>query len=227
MRCDDQYQGCLTTPVLIDKTKLLLKQIQSYSKESLQGYLKCNDKLLNEAYNYFSTMTLQPRYPAILTYDGISYKYMAPHVFDEQAMDYCNKHVRIISGFYGLLRPFDGIEPYRLEMQTKIGLYEFWGDSIYQALDSNIIINLASKEYDQVIKKYLQPHDRLIDISFCQLIDGKLKEKGVYVKMARGDLASYMCTHQITDVEAIKQYDGLGYHFSESHSTENHFVFLN
>lgn len=227
MRLDDEYQGELTRPLLLEKSRQLLTKLRSYDLKTLQGYLKCNDRLAYEAFQSFQQMQLEPRYPALLTYDGISFKYMAPHVFDEQMMAYANKHVRIISGLYGLLRPLDGIEPYRLEMQTKMDLYGFWGDDIYRALDDHVVINLASKEYDVVIKKYLTSKDTLIDVSFCQLVDGKPKEKGVYVKMARGDLVAYMCKHQVTSIDELKAYDGLGYHFSETYSTPNHIVFLN
>ena len=105
--------------------------------------------------------------PAILAYDGIQYTYMAPDVFEQQYFDYVQEHVRILSGFYGSVKPLDGVVSYRLEMQAKAkidgckNLYEFWCDSLYREVlpEGRIIINLASKEYSKCVEKYLQPQD--------------------------------------------------------------------
>lgn len=106
--------------------------------------------------------------PALLSYDGIQYTYMAPVVFEDGQYDYVQEHLRILSGFYGVLKPMDCVVPYRLKMQAKAAvagyknLYDFWGYSLYQEVadDSRVIVNLASKEYSKCIEKYLQPGDR-------------------------------------------------------------------
>ena len=105
---------------------------------------------------------------------GIAFQYMAPSVFEIQQFEYLQKHLRILSAFYGILKPMDGVTPYRLEMQAKVGigdaknLYEYWGELLYRSVidDSRIIINLASKEYSKCIEKYLTPQDRYITIVF-------------------------------------------------------------
>lgn len=108
--------------------------------------------------------------PAILAYDGIAYKYMAPSVFEDSQFSYIQEHLRMLSAFYGVLKPMDGVRPYRLEMQAKLrvgdykDLYAYWGDNLYKSIvdESHVIINLASKEYSKCIEKYLNER---IDIS--------------------------------------------------------------
>ena len=115
--------------------------------------------------------------PALLSYEGIQYQYMAPNVFSREAWDYVQKNLRILSGLYGVLKPLDGVVPYRLEMQAKVrlggkrNLYDFWGCKLYeQVIDqSRTIINLASKEYSKCVEPYLQPEDRFITVSYTHL----------------------------------------------------------
>ena len=138
--------------------------------------------------------------PALLAYDGIQYTYMAPAVFEDGQFDYVQEHLRILSGFYGVVKPLDGVVPYRLEMQAKAAvsghknLYDFWGDSLYQEVmdESGILINLASKEYSKCIEKYLRPEDRYITCIFGELEGGRVVQKGVYAKMARGEMVRFM-----------------------------------
>ena len=144
------------------------------------------------------------------------------------------QNLRILSGFYGVLKPLDGVTPYRLEMQAKAGigankdLYEFWGASLYEEVvdDSHVIVNLASKEYSKCIEKYLKNEDRLITCVFGEIVNGKVVQKGTYAKMARGEMVRYMAENNITEVERIKSFDRLGYEYSEELSTENDFIFI-
>ena len=132
--------------------------------------------------------------PAILSYEGIQYQYMAPAIFEKGMLDYIQEHLRILSGFYGVLRPMDGVTPYRLEMQARASidgsknLYDFWGEELYEEVrdESGIIINLASKEYSKAIEGFLTPKDTMITCVFGDLEDGKVVQKGTYAKMARG-----------------------------------------
>lgn len=108
--------------------------------------------------------------PAILSYEGIVFQYMAPSVFEEKQFKYIQNHLRILSAFYGVLKPLDGVTPYRLEMQSKAeiegarNLYDYWGERLYHSVidDSRIIINLASKEYSKCIERYLSCKDKYI-----------------------------------------------------------------
>lgn len=172
--------------------------------------------------------------PALLAYDGIQYTYMAPAVFEDGQYDYVQEQLRILSGFYGVVKPMDGVVPYRLEMQAKAvvsgyrNLYDFWGDSLYREVvdESRIIVNLASKEYSKCIEKYLQPDDRFITCVFGELDGEKIVQKGVYAKMARGEMVRFMATNAITKPEEIKAFDWSGYHFREDLSSENEFIFI-
>ena len=197
----------------------------------------CNDKIAEENYVRLQEMNLQNTAmltPAILSYDGIAFQYMAPAVFEDGQFDYVQEHLRILSGFYGVLKPMDGVTPYRLEMQAKAkvagtsNLYEYWGDTLYSEVrdDSGVIINLASKEYSRCIEKYLHPEDRFITCIFGELENGRVVQKGVYAKMVRGDMVRFMAEHQIEDPKMLKTYDRMHYHFSAERSSEAEYVFI-
>ena len=172
--------------------------------------------------------------PAILSYEGIQYQYMAPSVFATVQYDYIQEHLRIWSGFYGVLKPMDGATPYRLEMQAKLAcggyknLYDYWGSTIYdEVIDkSRIIINLASKEYAKCIEKFLEPEDTYITCVFGASDGEKVRQKGTYAKMARGEMVRFMAEHGVEDLQELKQFDRLGYCYREELSTETEYVFL-
>jgi cytoplasmic iron level regulating protein YaaA (DUF328/UPF0246 family) len=158
---------------------------------------------------------------------------MAPTVFEKGQMDYIQEHLRILSAFYGVLKPMDGITPYRLEMQAKASLegkrdlYDLWGERIYRevALDSDVIINLASKEYSRCVEKYLKPEDTFITVNFGEVDKGRFVTKATYAKMARGEMVRYMAENKIENPEKIKEFDRLGYVFREDMSDRTSFVF--
>ena len=141
-------------PLFLDRTQLLCEKLCSMSYAELKKLWKCNDKIAELNTERLKNMDLRSNLtPAVLSYEGIQYQYMAPGVFSREELDYVKEHLRILSGFYGLLRPFDGVRPYRLEMQAKLAmgqakdLYAFWGDSLAAALfsETDCVINLASK----------------------------------------------------------------------------------
>lgn len=233
MKKDDDL-GFYDLPVFLDKTKEILKCLKSLSKNELKEIWKCNDKIADENIDRLEKMNLEGDLtPAILAYEGIAYKYMAPSVFEDSQFSYIQEHLRILSAFYGILRPMDGVRPYRLEMQAKLrvagnkDLYAYWGDDLYKSLidESRVIINLASKEYSKCIEKYLVDGDRYITISFCELVDGKLVTKGTYAKMARGEMVRYMAENNISDVENIKSFDRLDYAYRDELSSDDEYVF--
>ena len=128
----------------------------------------------------------------------------------------------------------DGVVPYRLEMQAKAAvsghknLYDFWGDSLYREVvdDSRIIVNLASKEYFKCIEKYLRPDDRYITCIFGELEGNKVVQKGVYAKMARGEMVRFMAGIQAETPEQIKAFNWSGYHYDQDRSSDNEYVFI-
>lgn len=231
MKSDFEDYHAMTLPLYIEKTALLLKYLKSLDLKELQTLLNCNDKIASLNYERYAHMDLEKGLtPALLSYEGIQYQYMAPQVFEESYDQYVGEHLRILSGFYGILKPFDGIVPYRLEMQAKLktdfcdNLYAYWIDVVSHELKDEVIINLASKEYSQVVRKNIPKH-LWIDIVFAEEIDGKLKEKGVYVKMARGEMVRFMAENQIEDIQEIKKFNGLGYTYNAQASFEQLYVF--
>ena len=221
-------------PVFLEKSEEILGWLQERNDEELKKLWKCNDKIAAENIERIKTMNFQkPLTPAVLAYEGIAYQYMAPAVFEDGHFDYVQEHLRILSAFYGVLKPMDGVEPYRLEMQAKaaIGtsanLYDFWDDRLYREVvdDSRIIINLASKEYSRCIEKYLVPDDRYITITFCEQFRDRLVTKGTYAKMARGEMVRYMAENQIENPEDIRNFNRLGYVFRDDLSSDYEYVY--
>ena len=222
-------------PKFLTNTEEICGQLQSMSYEELKKLWKCNDQIAELNVRRLRDMDLLgPLTPAVLAYEGIQYQYMAPGVFTDQEYAYIQEHLRILSGFYGVLRPFDGITPYRLEMQArlKIGackdLYSYWGDRLAKTLfaETDCILNLASKEYSICVSKYLSDTVRFITCVFGEEKDGKVIEKGTMCKMARGEMVRYMAQHQVSSPEQVKSFDRLNYRFDESRSDDNTYIFL-
>ena len=221
-------------PEFIEKTTEIQSWLKSKSKEELKTIWKCNDKITEQNFNRFENMDLYHLLtPAVLSYEGIAFQYMAPSVFEDMQLEYVQNHLRILSAFYGALKPMDGVTPYRLEMQAKIrigdskNLYEYWGDLLYRSVidDSRIIINLASKEYSKCIEKYLTPQDRYISVTFCEAFGDKMVTKGTYAKMARGEMVRFMAENNIENPVDIKKFDRLGYSFRSDLSSDTEYVF--
>ena len=235
MKVDTDSLPYQDLPKFLHKTEELCRILQSMSGEELKKLWKCNDQIAALNIQRLQNMDLYNRLtPAVLAYEGIQYQYMAPGVFTEQAFRYVQEHLRILSGFYGILKPFDGVTPYRLEMQAKLragaykDLYAYWGDSLAKTLlaETDCIINLASKEYSICVSKYLPENVRFITCVFGEEKDGKVIEKGTMCKMARGEMVRFMAENQIVDPEQIKSFDRLGYRFDPARSDSNLFVFI-
>ena len=254
------------------KTAQLLQYLQSLSFSERKELWACNEDLARENSERIEKMDLKRNCsPAILSYEGIQYQYMAPSVMEASQLAYLQSHLRILSGFYGVVKPLDGVVPYRLEMQAKakIGscknLYEFWGKDIWEALlleeleerlqkegekplenkNPMRILNLASKEYAKCIEKYL-PKDRIlrkkilwqdeskelsfpiqyISCGFYEKAGEKLVQKGVYAKMARGEMVRFLAENQVENADAIKDFKGLDFNFEDKLSTEDQYIFL-
>lgn len=234
MNMDRDTAECVGIPVFLEKTEKILGWLKSQSHEQLKALWKCNDKIAEQNFQRLENMDLRHKLtPAVLSYEGLAYQYMAPAVFEDGHLGYVQEHLRILSGFYGVLKAMDGVTPYRLEMQAKVSiddqkdLYAFWGDSLYKEVidESRVIVNLASKEYSRCIEKYLTKEDTYITCTFCEMVNGKLAQKGTYAKMARGEMVRFMAEHQIENVEEIKKFDRLGYVFREDASNEKEYVF--
>ncbi len=150
--------------------------------------------------------------PALLSYDGIQYQYMAPGVFTYDQLEYIQQNLRIVSGLYGLLQPFDGVVPHRLEMQARLqtdfcrNLYDFWGDSLARQLE---------REKGYVLKEDAGRGYRCVSPVFAQLEGRKLAEKGVYVKMARGEMVRFLAETNAKTPEQMQGFHALGYQYRQ------------
>lgn len=230
--CDSM--PCGGTPMFPEQTKLLYGHLRGLSPERLQDLLACNDKIAELNYRRYQEMAHPgQRTPAIFAYQGIQYRYMGAKSFTDRQYAYLQRHLYIVSGFYGLLRPFDGIYPYRLEMQAKLrtdfckNLYDFWGETLGRTLsEGKLVIDLASEEYSKAARRGVSPETRWVSVQFGQLKDGKLKEAGTQVKMARGAMVQYMAEHAVSEPEELLGFTELGYRFDETRSQGDRLCFV-
>ena len=157
---------------------------------------------------------------------------MAPGVFTYDEWDYVDEHLCILSGLYGVLRARDGIIPYRLEMQAKIdlngvkSLYDYWECLLYEAIDDDLIINLASKEYSDSIRKYIGSNVKFVDVIFGSFVNGKLVTKPTEAKACRGAMVRFMASNNVKDIAGIKEFNLFGYKFNNELSSDLKLVFV-
>lgn len=230
----DFFEG-QSTPIFLEDSKKILKYLKGKDYETLKNIWKCNDSLAELNYHRLQAMDLEnATTPAILAYTGLQYQAMAPDLFSKKGLKKVKNSLYILSGFYGLVRPFDKITPYRLEMQAKVeiegtkNLYDFWGNKIYQEVfkDKEIVVNLASKEYAKVVEKYLQANDKYLTCSFKKKKGDKYVQQATAAKMARGDMVRYISENEIEDIESLKKFTIGGYHYCENLSHDNELVFV-
>lgn len=235
MKINIDFLNYYDLPEFIKDTEILLEYLQGLSYEDAKSVWNCSDKIATQNYERVQTMELYRNLtPAILAFEGIQYQYMAPGVFQTHEFKYLEKHLRILSGFYGILRPLDGVVPYRLEMQAKLkgdnldSLYEFWNRRLADKLfsESHCIVNLASKEYSKCISDYLNKKIRFVTCVFGEMVGDKVLEKGTLAKMARGEMVRFMAEKKIEDIEGIKSFNRLNYAFADHLSDQSTYVFL-
>ncbi len=235
MNTDTDSLNCAGMPEYLEQTERILEWMQSRSYGELKEMWGCSDKIAEQNFNRLTRMKLYAGLtPAILSYEGIAFQYMAPAVFEEEQLRYVQEHLRILSAFYGVLRPLDGVTPYRLEMQTKAAvcgykdLYALWGRRLYDSVrkEDGVIINLASREYSRCVEQYLTDKDTYITCIFGELSGGRIVQKGTYAKMARGEMVRFMAEYAIEDPAGLKAFDRLQYVYREELSSEKEYVFV-
>lgn len=215
----------------------LLEILKSYNDEKIMQIMKVNAKLAIENQQRFQRIAFDLEGShALSSYDGLAFKYMNISSWKEEDLWYANEHLRILSGFYGILRPFDSIYPYRLEMQAHSlseridNLYSYWYDELLNAMrkenTDGVYINLASKEYSRAVTPYLLDDEICINIHFKVVKDGKQKILATAAKMARGRMVAYIMKNRIDRVEEIKQFHEDGWYFLEEQSTATDYVFI-
>ncbi|UOO81065.1 peroxide stress protein YaaA [Uruburuella testudinis] len=231
-----------TQPALIQEAEQLMAELRRLAPQDLAALMHVSDKiaLLNAERNaaWQTPFTPENAKQAVYLFNGDVYEGIDAQSLPEQGVQYLQNHVRLLSGLYGLLRPLDLMQPYRLEMGTPFAnargknLYEFWGGRITDLLNqtlaeagSDTLINLASQEYfKSVDTQKLQA--RLITPVFKDEKKGRYKIISFYAKKARGLMVRYAADHNISEPEALKNFDYEGYAFNEAASSENEWVFL-
>ena len=235
MRADPDGFAPEGLPHFLGDAMVLRSALQALSPRELQTLWRCGDALARENAARLREMDLTRNLtPALFAFVGIQYRYMAPGVFTHDQLRYVRRHLRILSGFYGVLRPFDGVAPYRLEMQARLAaegcrdLYGFWGGRLAAALEAEggVVIDLCSREYSRAAAPHLSPAVRRVSCVFGREEGGRVAERGTLCKMARGEMVRWLAERQVTDPEALREFDGLGYRFSPTWSGPDRFVFL-
>ena len=231
-----------TEPRHLTRSAQLVDVLKEKDQGDLKKLMKISDKLaeLNATrYQQFSTpFTLENAKQALLAFKGDVYTGLEAEKFDEEDRAFAQKHLRILSGLYGVLRPLDLMQPYRLEMGTKLqtsagkNLYEFWDDDITETLNrdlaeshDNVVLNLASKEYFSSVKPD-KLKGRLLNVDFKEDRDGKLKIIAFNAKKARGDMARQIIKEKLEKPEELKGLNVNGYIFRDDLSTDDHFIFV-
>ncbi len=231
-----------THPQHLDHAQELIGQLRQMSPQQIGELMHLSDKLA--ALNVARYGSWQPDFTpanakqALLAFKGDVYTGLAAEDFSEEDFDFAQAHLRMLSGLYGVLRPLDLMQPYRLEMGTKLAnarganLYEFWGERISGWLNEaladqgdDILLNLASNEYFGAVKRKALKA-RIIDTEFKDLKNGQYKIISFYAKKARGLMARYVIKERIRDPEQLKAFDYQGYRYSAEQSKPDSLVFL-
>ena len=239
---DPSPVSSFTLPDLLPEAEILMQELRQLAPQQIAELMHVSDKiaLLNAERNaaWHTPFTPENAKQAVFMFNGDVYEGIAADTLKPEQIDYLQQHVRLLSGLYGVLRPLDLMQPYRLEMGTAFAnsrgknLYEFWGDKITDLLnqtlkqaDSDVLINLASQEYFKSVNTK-KLNARLITPIFKDEKNGKYKIISFYAKRARGLMVRYAAEHGITDPEMLKNFDYEGYSFNEAASNEAEWVFM-
>jgi uncharacterized protein len=231
-----------TQPEHLDHAQELIEQLREFSPAQIAELMHLSDKLagLNAARfgSWQPNFTPDNAKQALLAFKGDVYTGLNAEDFSEADFDFAQRHLRMLSGLYGLLRPLDLMQPYRLEMGTKLvnargnNLYDFWGERISAWLNEalvaqgdDILLNLASNEYFSAVKRKALKA-RVIDTEFKDLKNGQYKIISFYAKKARGLMARYVIKERLTDPDGLKDFNYQGYRYSAEHSRPDSLVFL-
>jgi len=225
----------------LKQSKQLISELRVLAPHDISQLMSISDKLGLLNFDRFASwkppFKLSNAKQALFAFQGDVYTGMQAEKFSAEDIEFAQAHLRILSGLYGLLRPLDLMQAYRLEMGTGFAnsrgknLYEFWGDSITEAinkqlatLNSSVVINLASNEYFSAVKPKLLKAEIITPI-FKDKKNGHYKIISFFAKKARGMMSTYIIQNRIGNAEAIKQFDGNGYSFNAALSSERDWVF--
>ena len=224
-----------TTPFFKKEADQLAKELALMSSQELGSMMHVSEGIaelnVNRYKNWNQNTGAEKR--AIFQFEGDVFKHLNAEQFNDKQINYMNKNLKILSGIYGVLRPSDVMNPYRLEMGTKHNfngsknLYDFWGDKIAkkinEELGSSLLYNLASEEYFSSISKYVDAKNT-INFKFLSLSGGKERVVGVIAKRARGEMARFLIENEIQSTKGIEKFSSMGFKFKEF--SNNCFTFV-
>ncbi len=224
------------TSILFDEiTEVLIKEIRSFTKKKLADELQISDSLADLNYRRYQEWDDTKTKPALWLYSGDVYNGLGAFTLNSDDAAFAQNKLLILSGLYGLVRPFDGIKPYRLEMKiklkTKLGsdLYKTWSAKLVEHIISSgekTILLCASSEYAKAISPELPSHVRVVTPRFMQETDDGLKEKGLFAKYARGSLARFVIDNRLDSINGLQNYAVDGFKYSKELSTDNELVYI-
>jgi cytoplasmic iron level regulating protein YaaA (DUF328/UPF0246 family) len=225
-----------TKPIFPNETSLLVNNLKKLTIENLQDLMSISKKLGELNYQRFQDFQKTLERQAILAFDGDVYDGIDKKNYHEKDFDFAQKHLVILSGLYGLLRPLDSIKPYRLEMGTNFkdikffikNLYEFWEDKIAQEINKNPaknIVNLASQEYFSAINSK-KINKKIIEINFQEKKNGVLKTIGINSKKARGLITNFAIKNKISNPQNLQEFNEENYRFNPSLSSNEKWFFI-
>ncbi len=223
-----------TVPVFLEQAQELVNTLQALTPQERKAVWNCSDRLASQNEERLAGMNLHGAVsPALYSYSGLAFTHLSPESLTDAEISYLQKRLRILSGLYGILKPLDGIVPYRLEMgaglKTDRGtdLYSFWGSLPAEQLFSNedTVINLASEEYSRLIRPWVSAAHRMIDVIFAEEKNGKLRIVSTAAKMARGKMTRWLAEERIGDPQEMRRFD-YGYRFAPEKSDETHYYFI-
>ncbi|MEH6580592.1 MAG: peroxide stress protein YaaA [Halioglobus sp.] len=230
-----------TVPQLLDRSAELVEDMQALSPDDIRALMGVSEKIADLNHHRFMNWSrpfdLDNAKQSILAFKGDVYTGLEAETLGTAQLNFAQQHLRILSGLYGVLRPLDLMQPYRLEMGVKFAnrggknLYEFWGDEITRGLNvqlkkikSDVLVNLASNEYFKSVQAGKLNADIVTPV-FKDLKSGKYKIISFYAKKARGQMARYIIDNQLEDPAALKKFDINGYQYNSSQSTARELVF--
>ena len=238
-----EASGSHSVPDFLSHSSKLIKQLKTKEPKDIASLMGLSDKLATLNYDRYQSWTAAKKVskdtkPSMLVFKGDVYQGLEADTLSKSEISFAQKHIRILSGLYGILRPLDLMKPYRLEMGTKLktsegkDLYEFWGDKIQKNIlndlkkhKSDLIINLASKEYFSVLGK-MPEYINVVSPTFKDYKNGKYKIISFYAKKARGTMAKWVIQNKVKDFEDLINFDLNGYKYSKAESTASTPVFL-
>lgn len=229
-------------PLLMHKTQFIIDLLKTMSEQELARLMKTSDKLTQSTHRrihkFAKKLTLQNGGQALFTFQGDMYAALAAEHFSPEDLQFAQKHLFIVSGLYGILRPLDLIQPYRLEMSTPLtlagaeNLHHYWRDPVTDIIDRALVeesdrtlVNLASAEYARAVN-HKKLHGRMVNITFKEKHHGEYRTIPIHAKKARGLIVRFMITERISEAEGLCDFNLDGYAFNKADSTAEEWIFF-